>query len=76
MRCNDCKHAKWKRNKAGALHPDKSGECTYTKDVRVPNAVNWRISTLVKEGVLTIEGGFIERDRDHHVPCPTFARTS
>ena len=76
MRCDDCKHAVWKRNKVGALHPDKSGKCEYTKGVRVPNAVTWRISTIVKDGVLTIKGGSITRGEDHHVPCPVYGRNT
>ena len=74
MRCDDCMYAAWKRNKVGALHPDKSGKCEYTKAVRLPNAASWRLLTTAVEGVLTIKGGSIERGVDHVHPCPVYGR--
>lgn len=76
MRCDDCVYAAWKRNKAGALHPDKSGKCEYIKAVRLPNSAIWWLSTIAVEGVLTIKGGGIERGVDHVRPCPVYGRNT
>lgn len=34
QRCFGCKHASWRRNAAGSLHPSGDGECT--KEIKIP----------------------------------------
>ena len=75
MKCNNCKHANWKRNVRGSLHPDKTGVCTYEKRVQLPSSCStWGISRFIENGALVIRGHHIERDTDLIAPCPVFER--
>jgi hypothetical protein len=41
--CTDCKHAQWRRTKAGSLHPSGDGRCGYPyKLPPLPAAMKWR----------------------------------
>lgn len=43
--CDNCIYAEWERTKAGRLHPNGHGLCTYLMahplDVRLPAAFSW-----------------------------------
>jgi hypothetical protein len=64
-----CKHAKWKRNVAGNLHPSGQGKCEYPWKVpELPGAFYWINSPIPS-------GGFINRKHDNSNHCPYWART-
>lgn len=65
--CIGCKYAEWKRTKAGRLHPDGDGECTYeVKIPKLPNAKHW----APYEPSTT--HGFISRKKEFSTNCPCF----
>lgn len=72
--CLNCQHAIWKRTKAGALHPDKSGRCGWAVKVTVPNNFMIPRSSIWRgrdDGpFITIQGGFIDR-RSPETNCAT-----
>ncbi len=57
MKCDDCGLAGWKRTSNGRLHPDKSGRCRWTYQVKLPSAFYWI-------GVAVPSGGYIERGKE------------
>ena len=64
-RCDDCKHAEWKRTAAGRLHPGKSGQCAKAKAWVAPPipACSYWMSGPPKPSGVYIERG---RDLDEH----------
>ena len=63
VKCMRCKFAEWERTKAGRLHPNQKGRCTWSTTVQIPPSVNghiWRVRD-VRDG-RKIVGGNIFRD--------------
>lgn len=57
-RCDECKHAEWKRTKAGRLHPDRSGKCkAELPGMLLPRAYYWGAMDIAPKPW----GGGIER---------------
>jgi hypothetical protein len=69
-KCADCKHALWKRNAAGNLHPSGDGMCQYPWGMpELPVAFYW-ISRPAPSG------GPIHRKRDNVEHCVYWARAA
>ena len=69
--CTDCKHAKWKRNAAGNLHPSGDGRCGFKfKMPPIPASMKWRTYMMPIEPY----GGEINRRAELPDHCAHFAR--
>jgi hypothetical protein len=67
--CTDCKHAQWKRTKAGSLHPSGDGKCTYQYKVPpLPASMYWITSPSPC-------GGYINRRKDLTEHCAFWSKT-
>lgn len=66
--CTDCKHADWKRNAAGNLHPSGDGMCRYEYKIpSLPACMYW----ITKPSP---SGGFINRRKELTEHCVYFTR--
>jgi hypothetical protein len=61
--CLGCKHANWKRTKAGRLHPSGKGDCMYQVKMPVlPACMYWLTYRPIKAGGSIYRG---EEFKDH-----------
>lgn len=68
--CKDCKHAEWRRNAAGNLHPSGNGMCRYPYKVpALPACMYWMSRNDPKPF-----GGPINRHAELGDHCVYFAR--
>lgn len=66
--CTHCKHASWKRNAAGNLHPSGDGMCTYEYRVpALPASMHWIDAPKPS-------GGHINRKKELNEHCTYFSR--
>jgi len=71
--CTECKHAAWKRNAAGNLHPSGDGQCGYQyKLPPIPASMKWR---RYMEPIAPY-GGAINRHKELPDHCVHFARVA
>lgn len=77
MECDDCKYADWKRTSNGRLHPSGEGRCTVAKKVPIPPSARdlfFYLRNVIENGVLTIEGGNIERGETLKDKCAYYGK--
>lgn len=77
MKCDDCKYADWLRTSNGRMHPNKQGQCTVKKKVPIPQSASgflWDVRHRLENGVLTIEGGGIERGETLRDKCAYYGK--
>jgi hypothetical protein len=68
--CLHCKHADWKRTKAGKLHPSGEGRCKYPwKMPKLPASMYW-----IGQSAPEPFGGRISRNCDMKEHCAYFER--
>lgn len=75
MKCDNCKYALWKRTANDRLHPNKTGRCTYVKDVRLPASgclLDYG-SAVDSDRYVSIKGGYIERGKELITKCAYYA---
>jgi hypothetical protein len=70
--CTDCKHADWKRNAAGNLHPSGDGMCRYEYKVTpLPACMYW---VGYSSSPPNPSGGAINRRHELSEHCVYFTR--
>jgi hypothetical protein len=67
--CEGCKYAEWKRTRTGALHPDKSGRCTFKVSIPIlPACRSWMWGVTPS---FTTDG-YISRGSEFNDHCPCY----
>lgn len=68
--CLKCRHATWKTKKNGSLHPDKSGQCTWTlADQPLPISFSERDALTIRHFMRGARWIYRDSVARH---CPTF----